>query len=162
MTTLDLVIIFGVLLGVVVVLVVGVLRAPVMRLSSKEKEKIKQNGLIHFTKTEYIDSIQKNGLRGTISKMGFEPLLGNFVWLYLYEGQGSISLKHQELKNTGNAKKDPTMYSACLHITGFSDADIKRMHIRKFPKRWGVIGDNAIVFKGKLLIPEHIRVVFKE
>lgn len=59
MTTLDLVIIFGVLLGVVVVLVVGVLRAPVIRLSSKEKEKIKQNGLIHFTKTEYIDSIQK-------------------------------------------------------------------------------------------------------
>ncbi|MGN1158249.1 MAG: hypothetical protein ACI4TK_18920 [Agathobacter sp.] len=165
MNILNMEIIIGVLFVLfllVIALAVGVLRAPVMRLSNEEKEKIKQNGLIHFTKTEHIESIRQYGLYGSTSSMGIELVLKEMVWMYLYESLDHARIKQRELKNTGNAKKDSSMYSACLRITGFSDNDIDQMSIRKFPKRWGVIGDNAIVYRGKILKPKQIEVIFRE
>lgn len=59
---------------------------PNSKISSEQLEKIKKDGLIHFTHQKNVESIIKNGLYGKKSNMSYpEKKLGNLCWTYIFK-----------------------------------------------------------------------------
>ena len=160
MNTIDMILLAILAIALLFVLIVALLRCPIRRLGEKEKQNIKENGVLHFTKTEYLESIYATGLRGAKSNMGLDGLLGNLVWLHLNEGEAATQRKLENLKKTGKAKKAPSEYTACICLTGISDEDIAKMRIRKSVIHSGVIGDGAIAYRGDMLNAAQIDTIF--
>ncbi len=125
----ELIICIGVVLALCMVVVVSLMRFP-RKLNSEERNSIKEYGLYHHTRTEYVESIRKNGLAGHYSNMGLDRILGKVSWMYLAKTNDNIREGIETLSSTGPAQKDPSRYSACVLLTGFSDEqlDCTAMH----------------------------------
>ena len=68
---------------------------PFFGLSTKDKEHIKENGLIHFTTADRLQSIFSNGLIGEVSNDNiFEERMGKMVWMYEYKTPDDVVKKH--------------------------------------------------------------------
>ena len=116
--------------------------SPIFPLSQKQKEEIRNNGLLHFTDFSNYDSIVKNGLIGSKFHMGFpQTLLGEMIWMY--SSSCNIEEKHNILCSTARGKQNNARYGICIHITQIPKENINHMYTRK--------SDNAIVYRGKQL-----------
>ena len=150
--------VLGVILFAVIVYSICVIyHGPWFKVNEKEKEQIRERGLIHFTNPKHAQAIINGGLEGQLADMkGPELLLGELVWTYSYEGEESVERAYHILQKKKRAQKDPQRYKCCLKLTGFSETDMQH-----FYKRIGFSGDKAIVYRGKILEPEKI-IVLKE
>lgn len=144
-----------------VVLYATIMRAPIFKLNIEEKDEIKQKGLIHFTNCYAADSILREGLRGSISKMGIERYLGDLVWTYEYATKMQIEKRRYRLLKTKKGRDNPQNFEVCLRLRGFSDSEIEKFRIRKGLIKFGPYGDRAIAYRGKLLSPKEIEIIHK-
>lgn len=127
--------------------------APLYKIDINKKKKIALNGMIHFTNLEVAHKIVKEGLIGKKSTMAFEPLLGELVWNYPYTAE-NIDKKHELLLKNIRGLSNPKRYSVCIKISGISKEDLDKLYTRH-----GAKNDDAIVYKGKLLVTKNIEII---
>ena len=127
---------------------------PFFGLSTKDKEHIKENGLIHFTTADRLQSIFSNGLIGEVSNDNiFEERMGKMVWMYEYKTPDDVVKKHERLMEYEGSNLSSN-YTVCLKLTGFSDDTLRQMRTRH-----GIFSDHAIVYKGSRLVAGQIEIV---
>lgn len=130
---------------------------PNSKISSEQFEQIKQNGLIHFTHPNNVESIIKNGLYGKESNMSYpERKLGKLCWTYIYSDFEDIDKKHKILIKKKKGRNNPEEYGVCVRLTGFDDATLNKFFTRN---KMCIINDNAIVFRGDILKAQNIKII---
>lgn len=130
--------------------------APIFKIKESVKGRIRENGLIHFTSLEHFDDIYDNGLRGEKSKGFLESFWGKIVWTYEFKGMDDIENKHKKMLKKNKAKNNPEKYGICIKITGISEEDLNRLHIR-----YGFLMDHAIGYHGENLKADKIELIKK-
>ena len=138
-------------LGVCAIFVIS--HMPIYPLKKAYRNKIQENGVIHFTSPESAYLILKDhSLKGAISD--FEKLLGPLIWTYEYNNIQEMDLKHEYLLKKKRGKDNPINFSVCLKITGLSDKAISQTYTR-----YGVFNDKPIVFKSDYIYPKNIEII---
>lgn len=127
--------------------------APLYKIDCNKKKEIALHGLIHFTNLEAAQKIVEEGLIGKKSTMAFEPILGALVWNYPYTAD-NVEKKHNLLLKNIRGLSDPNRYKICIKISGISKEDLEKLYTRH-----GAKNDDAIVYKGKLLIAQTIEII---
>ena len=101
---------------------------PKYRLNRECIERIKQYGLIHFTKKENVPSILKEGLKPNLKKpMSF--LEKDLVWMYIAD-----PLSYEDCLREIHSKGDRSEYDTVILIQDISDENIEKMRWRKKPE----------------------------
>lgn len=127
---------------------------PNMKLNEREKERIKENGLIHFTLDSNVKSILSNGLRG--NKSEFEKNMGNLIWFYIAEK--NIIHKWEIVKRKAKNRKNSSFNTGII-IHNISNETLSKMRIRSLPFQ-----DNAVVLMADVLVldPQSIEIWRRE
>lgn len=147
------IVIFLIIIGFSVCAIFAISHAPIYPLKKAYRNKIQENGVIHFTSPESASLILKaHSLKGAISN--FEKLLGPLIWTYEYNNKQEMELKHDYLLKKKRGKDDPKNFSVCLKITGLSDKAISQTYTR-----YGVFNDKPIVFKSDYIYPQNIEII---
>ncbi len=110
---------------------------PKAKLTEKEIEMIKQNGLVHFTRYIYKDSIEKNGILGNWEKYIFKRERG-FSWYYIMNKE-TFQEKLDLIHSKGKRKE----YDAFAIIKSLNDEQISKLRIRRET-------DDAIIYPDTL------------
>lgn len=140
------------LVGTTIITMIGFvfIHMPIFKISNKEKRKIIENGLIHFTDLESVQSIMNNGLVGSCSHMGYpETLLKELIWFFVHDNMDKVEEKHTIAKKF--KREGLRDYNVCIKITGIDDHDINKLRCR--------LQDDAIAYHGKLLNPQNIEIL---
>ncbi len=130
---------------------------PIRKAPSDVIEKIKRNGLIHYTsKKNAVGILHDKYLKGKLSHMGgIELKFGKLVWTYPSGNDNLLENKHDSLLKKKKGK-DNTNFEVCLKLTGFSEEDLNRFYMR--PK-FSIFQDQAIIFRGDKLAPSNIEIL---
>lgn len=110
---------------------------PQERLNDKEIERIKVNGLVHFTEHKNKSSIEKDGIVGGLKKPMSRKEKG-FTWFYIYDIE-----EFQEKRDIVLSKGERKKYNAFVIIKGLDDEQISKLRIRRKI-------DNAVIYPGTL------------
>lgn len=113
------------------------LHTPKDKLNENEKEQIRKNGLVHFTRSCCLNSILKDGVDGrkgsALSKNEVD-----FAWFYIYDAS-TFDSNYDRIKAKGERKN----YDACIIIRDLSKEQLDGLLIRRKY-------DGAVVYKGAL------------
>lgn len=119
---------FGFLTILILILTI-VSHAPLFKISNNIKEKIMENGLIHFTSEENYIKIRDSGLVGKKADMGFpETLLDDLVWTYQYVSIDDMEIKHNIVISKARGKLNSDRYGICIKISGFCERDLNKLY----------------------------------
>lgn len=123
-----------------------VYHTPKDKLNNLEIEKIKQNGLIHFCKSENIKDILREGIKSGCHEPMKRAEKG-YTWYYIYEPE-----TFEEKKKIIHSKGERKNYNAYVIIKGLTEKQINQLRIRRKV-------DNAIIYPGSMkteIIEAHI------
>lgn len=120
-----------------------ILHLPRHKLTAKEREEIKEQGLIHFTKEENVTQIIEQGFIARVSDFSkIESKKGKLVWFYL---AGNDKWNNEQLKRVKRVKKKK---GKCSYNTGILVSNVTEDELNRIRMRKGFLGDNAIVYFG--------------
>lgn len=114
-----------------------IFHTPKKELNVKEKEMVRQNGLIHFTNSENVEKILCEGVRGGI-KPPMKKIENGYTWYFLYDKK-TFNDKQQIIHGKGERKS----YDVFIVIKGLSEKQINELRIG-----WKV--NDAIIYPGDL------------
>lgn len=98
---------------------------PKDQLTEDEIEKIKQNGLIHFTYRYNVESILKEGVKGgLVSPMNKKEK--DYAWFYIYDEK-----EFEEKKQIVQSKGHRSEYNAYIIIKDISQSQIDKLIMRR-------------------------------
>ena len=140
----TLILIMVIIAGILTWILGEIYHRPSMKLNEREKKRIKENGLIHFTLDSNIESIVSNGFKG--NKSEFEKDMGNLIWFYIADED--IIHKWEIVKGKVKNKKN-SFFNTGIIIHNISDETLSKMRIRSLPFQ-----DNAVVLMADVFVPD--------